>query len=184
MTNDDEVIGRAKGGIARAEILSADRKSEIARKGAIARWGAQAMHRGSFKEEFGIDVECYVLDDIQKTAVISQTGMGEALGFSKSGSRFPRFINSKKITPYVGPELAKKLENTLKFQGLAAGLNVPKPTVHGYDATILIDVCNAIVRAEADGKLSPEQNVVKQAHIILGASAKAGIKGLVYALGG
>jgi hypothetical protein len=32
------------------------------------------------------DVECYVLNDPQKTAVISQRGMGEALGFPKEGS--------------------------------------------------------------------------------------------------
>lgn len=40
-----------------------------------------------------------------------------------------------------------------------------------------------MVAAEADGKpVNP--SVVKQAHIVLSASAKAGIKGLVYALAG
>lgn len=55
----------------------------------------------------------------------------------------------------------------------------------GYDVTILIDVCKAIVAAGADGKLlGRHANVAKQAHVILSASAKAGIKGLVYALSG
>ncbi|HEX8698970.1 MAG TPA: hypothetical protein VF815_09045 [Myxococcaceae bacterium] len=40
----------------------------------------RATHKGSFKKEFGFDVDCDVLDDEQKTAVISQRGMGEALG--------------------------------------------------------------------------------------------------------
>jgi hypothetical protein len=55
--------------------------------------------------------------------------------------------------------------------------------VHGYDVSILIDVCRAVVAAEADGKpINPA--VVKQAHIIVGASAKSGIRGLVYSLAG
>ena len=57
--------------------------------------------------------------------------------------------------------------------------------VHGFDATLLIDVCKAIAAAESEGKLNRQQvHVAKQAHIILGASAKAGIQGLVYALAG
>ena len=52
-------------------------------------------------------------------------------------------------------------------------------------ATLLVDVCKAIIAAEAEGKLNKQQkHVARQAHIILGASAKAGIKGLVYALAG
>jgi hypothetical protein len=49
----------------------------------------------------------------------------------------------------------------------------------------VIDVCKAIVAAEADGKLTQnQQGIAQQAHVILNASAKAGIKGLVYALSG
>ena len=58
-------------------------------------------------------------------------------------------------------------------------------TVHGYDVTILIDVCKAVIAAETEGKLYQRQAAIaKQAHVIVSASAKAGIKGLVYALAG
>src|SRR5688500_15749330 len=80
-----EITGKAKGGIARAEALSAEERRSIAVKAAAARWGdkpPKATHRGNFKEEFGIDVECYVLDDEQKTAVISKRGMSAAIGLS------------------------------------------------------------------------------------------------------
>jgi hypothetical protein len=175
------------GGAKRAEILPPERRAEIARKAAEARWGEKALkaiHKGSFKEEFGIDVECYVLNDPQKTAVISQRGMGEALGFPKEGSgkQFLRSVKGARIAAYVGDELIEKLENPLVFQGFNAVANV---ATYGYDVTILIDVCKAIIRAEADGKLLERQkNLAQQAHIIVGASAKAGIKGLVYALAG
>jgi len=63
---------------------------------------------------------------------------------------------------------------------------IDRGRAHGYDATILIDLCKAIVTARNDGKLAGKRydNMVAQAHVIQGASAKAGIKGLVYALAG
>jgi hypothetical protein len=56
----------------------------------------------------------------------------------------------------------------------------------GYDATILIDICKAIGAAKADGKLSGGRydKMIAQAQIIMNASAKNGIKQLVYALAG
>jgi hypothetical protein len=181
--SDEKPTGQA-GGEARSAALSDERKKEIAQAAALARWGAKATHRGNFKDQFGIDVDCYVLDDPGKTAVISQRGMGAALGMGASGgSRLPRLVNSKAMTNYVGPELREKLENPLIFQAFTGGPNPPPSKVNGYDVTILIDVCKAVSAAEGDGKLiKPE--IVKQAHVILSASAKAGIKGLVYALAG
>lgn len=180
-----EVTGRAKGGQKRAESLSPDERREIAIKGAIARWGAQATHKGNFKEEFGVDVECYVLNDFQKTAVISQTGMARALGMSPRGNSLPNFLSTNAMVASVGGELRRKIEDPLKFQWVSRSGEAPPTTVHGFDVTLLVDICKAIANAEAQGKLSRRQEkIIKQAHIILGASAKAGIKGLAYALAG
>lgn len=180
----EKPVGRAKGGIARAEALSPETRSEIAKKGARGRWGLKATHKGNFKDEFGIDVECYVLDDEHKTAVISQRGMGTALGMGVGGSRLPTLVNSKRLSPYVGQELREKLEKPLVFQAFSGGPNSPPPSrVHGFDVTILVDICKAVMAAEADGK-AVNPAVARQAHVILSASAKAGIKGLVYALAG
>jgi hypothetical protein len=181
--------GRAKGGIARAKALTPEQKKAIAQKAAVARWGEkppQATHKGNFKNDFGIDVECYVLNDEQKTAVISLTGMGEALGLGKSGGRISAFLGRQWIAPHVEHEILEKLEKPLVFQSSVPGANSPPTTAHGYDVTILIDICHAIVRAEKSaGKVQERQkHIVQNAHVILGASAKAGIKGLVYALAG
>ncbi len=186
MTKRNE--SKAAGGRARALVLTPDRKREIAKKAAAARWGEKpisATHKGNFEKDFGINVDCYVLDDDQKTAVISQRGMGEALGLGKGGSRLPAFIKGEKIAPYVGHELQAKLESPLVFQSPSLGTNQPISMVNGYDVTILIDICKAIVKAESDGRLLERQaHIARQAHVILSASAKAGIKGLVYALSG
>lgn len=187
MEKKPDVTGRAKGGIARAESLSQEDRRDIAKKAAIARWGEKppvATHKGNFKEEFGIDVECHVLDDANKTAVISQTGMATAIGLSARGNAFPRFLESKAMIGAVGAELKEKLSKPIKYQWGSGGAGNPQPTgINGYDATLLIEICQAIVSAES-GLAANQKGVAKQAHIILGASAKSGIKGLVYALSG
>jgi general stress protein YciG len=179
---------QSKGGRARAAALTPERRSEIARQGALAKRAAsfpKATHRGNFKEEFGFDVECFVLEDEQKTAVMSQRGMGDAIGLSAGGGRLPNFIKGARVAPYVGHELAEKLANPLIFQWSTVGANTPPALVYGYDVTILIDICNAILAADRKGDLlKRQQNMVRQARIILNASAKAGIKNLVYALAG
>ncbi len=182
----DEPTGKAKGGHARAAALSEDERRSIALRGAEARWGVRATHKGNFQEEFGIDVECYVLNDEQKTAVISQRGMMAALSLrTTSGGSLSRFLGGDRIEPYVGLELREKVGKPLRFQWSPLVSNQPQMLVHGYDATILIDICKAILKAADDGRLLKRQeNTVRQAHVIISASAKAGIKGLVYALSG
>jgi len=179
---DKNVRGQA-GGRARADLLSAERKSDIARRGAIARWGARASHAGNFKRQFGLDVDCYVLDDAEKTAVISQRGMARLIGLSPRGNALPRFLASKAMADIAGAELGQKLEKPVKFQWGTGGAELPSATIHGYDAALLIDLCNAIIYA-ADKLGSRYDKVVNQARIILGASGKSGITGLVYALSG
>lgn len=180
----DEVKGRAKGGIARAKALTDEELVAIAKKGAIARWGIKATHKGNFKDDFGIDVECYVLDDEIKTAVINQIGMGLAIGLSPRGNAFPRFLASRGMSEVIGAQLAEKLSKPIKFQWTSVG--APHSiSVHGFDVTLLIDVCKAIIQAEEEGKLNFQQkHTAKQAHIIINASAKAGIQNLVYKLAG
>src|SRR5690348_14115618 len=139
----DNVTGRAKGGVNRAQRLSPEERRAIASKGAAARWGdkpLEATHKGSFKEEFGIDVECYVLNDPQKTAVISQSGMGRALGLSHRGNAFPRFLSSRGMAGSLGAELTEKIGKPLKFQWGTGGAQ-PAVTVNGFDVTLLVDVC-------------------------------------------
>jgi hypothetical protein len=178
------------GGAKRAEILPPERRVEIAREAAMKRWGdrmPRATHKGTFKDEFGIDVECYVLDDSTKTAVVSQTGMARALGLPSAGGAFPRFFNGKAIANAIGLDVRQKLENPIKFHTLTSGIErgPDRMVVNGFDAALLIDLCKAVIAIEADGKLyRRHQRVAAQAHIILGASAKAGIRQLVYALAG
>lgn len=187
MSGDEEVRGRAKGGHVVAAKMTKEQRVERARKGAVARWADRppsATHKGNFRAELGIDAECYVLNDANKTAVITQLGMGVILGLGAGGSRLPRFVFNKTMSEYLGPELSEKIRNPLVFHIVSVGQSGTATTkAHGYDAAVLIDICRAILQAKADGRrINPA--VVAQAGIIIGASAKAGIQGLVYALAG
>lgn len=192
MTDKEKDKAKVKAAKARAEALSPNERRAIAAKAANARWAKamplRATHKGSFQEEFGIDVDCYVLNDPQKSAVISQRGMGAALGMGRLGGRLPRLIRGQMIGSYVGPELTEKFANPLIFQLSSPIPNtqaVTELTVYGYDVTMLIDLCKAIIKADQDGKLvASQKHIARQAQIIVNASAKAGIKGLVYALAG
>lgn len=186
---NNEPTGRAKGGLKVAALMTSEQKSERARKGALARWGAkplEATHKGNFQEDFGIDVDCYVLSDEKKTAVISQRGMGAALNLGEGGRALPRFAAGRVASIALGVELLEKIANPLIFNGSTVVLGgAPTGAIHGYDVTLLIDVCKALVTAQSQGKLlSSQANIAKQAQIILNASAKSGIRGLVYALAG
>jgi P63C domain len=188
----NQPVGRAKGGLARREKLSPERRSEIARNAALAKHDQhrvlEAIRKGNFLADVGFDAECYVLNDSKKTAVMSQRGMAGALGLSSSsGTALRSLVHSKAIaSTSVGFEIAEKLDNPLIFKDSTVGgkLAQPRP-VHGHDVTLLIDICNAIIQAKALGTLATSQaRLADQASILLSASAKSGIQNLVYRLTG
>src|ERR1700730_15657349 len=76
----DEVTGKAKGGVARAEALSPDKRKEIAKKAAATRWDdsiPEATHIGELKIG-DLSLPCAVLPD--GTRLISQGGLTTAFG--------------------------------------------------------------------------------------------------------
>ena len=179
---------KAAAGKARAASLLPEERQAIASKAAAVRWGKtyKTIGSGNFLFDFGVDVECYVLDDLGKTAVISQRGMGQAMGFSKRGDRLQSFANSKAMSNHIGRDLRVKLQNPLVFQHKGAAAGSAVSTANGYDATILIDICNSVLAAKADGKLKGDRyaRMIEQAQTLVSASAKSGIRNLVYALAG
>lgn len=138
--------------------MSPEERAKRARKGALARWGAKPIralpNKGNFLRHFGVDVECYIADDERKTAVISQTGMARILGLSARGNAFPRFVGSQALADSVSAELRAKVEKPLLIQWGSGGAEQPPSVIHGYDATVLTEVCAAIAHANAKGKLS------------------------------
>src|SRR4051812_6377778 len=77
--------------LARAESLSPEERSSIARRAAASRWGnlrEAVSHEGTLKIG-GAEIECYVLDD--ETRVLARAGFVRAIGRTgkvKGGRKF------------------------------------------------------------------------------------------------
>src|SRR6266446_5397571 len=134
----DQQDYHAKGGLARTKSQTRERLTEIGKQGAAARWTLKFIKdkKGTIKEILGVDVPCYVLDNDDKTAVISQDGMAEALGYSTGGNLI-RFFDSARMAPYMGADLRGKLEKPLIFQDPDAAQASPI-IIHGHNVEDLI----------------------------------------------
>lgn len=120
-----------------------------------------------------VKIECYVLDDGRR--VIHKRGMAKALGLkSEGGNAFMKTMSRRGIGSTLGQELRDKIDKPLIFKPLAGDPG------HGYEAVVLIEVCDSIIQARNEGKLAPSQVLLAiQAEIIIRAAAKLGIIALV-----
>jgi hypothetical protein len=166
-----------KGGIARREALSPNERRRQARQAAIARWSQvgdvpEAEYQGTMTiGERDLDV--YNLKDGRR--LLHKRVMGHALGLqSQGGNAFMKMIEGKKIRSEIPEELHEKLANPVIFRAFNGDL------AHGYEAGILIDVCEALIKARDNGILNSRQHFLAiQSEIIIRASAKVGINALV-----
>lgn len=134
-----------------------------------------------------IKIPCYVLED--GTAVLSGRGMQEAIGLSKrtAGNALRLLIKKRQFSKYIPEKLIESLETPLNFirtgRGGASG---SQPITHGYEATILIDICYVLIDAKNAGvKLTTEQiNLVHKAEAVVRAFSKTGIIAVIYKLTG
>lgn len=180
-----EPVGKAKGGAARAKALSAEARSDIAKRAAEARWSSKtpkATHTGEL--EIGeLTLPCAVLPDGSR--VLSQRGVGRALGKTFGGKQFQReegdeaagklpfFLIGKSLGPFISNELALLVsEPKIYIQNGA--------TAHGIDATALPGICEVWLKAREAGVLTKVQlPVAAKAEIIMRGLAHIGITALV-----
>jgi hypothetical protein len=181
------------GGKARADKLSKEDRSAIAKNAAEARWGNDRKGKGHVpRAEYGspdrplrigdVEILCYVLDDGR--TVLTQSGMLAALKMSPGtatkggGDRLTNFTSTKSLTPFVSNNLRDMITNPIAFraQGQLA---------YGYEATILPELCDAVLSAREKGALNYQQeDIAKQCEILVRAFAKVGIIALVHEVTG
>ncbi len=101
--------------------------------------------------------------------------MARALGMrSGGGNVFLRAVQRKGLGSKIGQKLLDNIENPIVFKPLTQDLG------HGYNASVLVDICKAIIRADESGKLHPTQKgLADQAQILLQAFAKVGVTALI-----
>jgi hypothetical protein len=177
---------QSKGGIARAQSLSKEERREIAQRAALARWSKitdpQGLPRASHKGKLPIgdvEIEVYRLQDGRR--MIAKGAMARALNLkSEGGNAFLRTVTRKGVRSAIGGELWEKIDNPIFFRHIESDSDDPAGTADGYEATTLIEVCDALIQARNDGLLSPSQAFLAvQAEIIIRSTAKMGIIYLV-----
>ena len=125
-----------------------------------------------------ISIDCYVLED--GTRVLSGREMQRALlmvdlekGNQTAGTRLNRYVNQKTLKPFIYKE--KELDH---FEPLICFNGEQK--IHGYEATILIDICDAFLQARKEINLSKRQQIIAdQCEILVRSFAKVGIIALI-----
>ena len=195
MTNDIPK-GRAKGGYARAARLSQDQRSAIASEAARTRWQDRRLIHDvprvleGFKSELnlaGVKIPCAVISGpkgIQR--VLTENGityaiLGERSGASKrlkkaaseEGALLPLFVAPSQLKPFISKELEGGPLKPIDYQD---GDRI----VRGYDASVLVVVCNIWLSARQAGALQTQQlPKAQKAELLTRALAETGIVALV-----
>lgn len=140
----------------------------------VAKWGdpKHSLSLGNF------ELPCYVLEDGRR--VLAQAGMIKTLGLSRGGSggtggdRLAKFIGGERLKPYISQDILTVTDKPIKFR-------TPRGVLaSAYEAIVLVDICEAILKAKDDGVLQKQQlHVAKAANIIIRSLAKVGINALI-----
>jgi hypothetical protein len=126
----------------------------------------------------GLTIQAYVLED--GTRVLAQGEMIKALGMSHGGSggtggdRLAKFAAGNRLKPFVEGALLERTENPIRF------ITTSGARAYGYEATILADLCEAVLAARDANVLQPQQrHIAKQCEILVRGFARVGIVALV-----
>jgi hypothetical protein len=131
----------------------------------------RATHKGILHIA-NVDLRCFVLEDQRR--VISGRSLTEAIGMRGRGQGASRISTHPALKGFIGADLAQAIENPIQFK--SGGL----PTT-GFEDTILLQICDAILNARDAGalKTEQEQRYAKAADTLMRAFATIGIIALV-----
>jgi hypothetical protein len=182
--DDQEPTGRAVGGKARMSGMTAEDRRAMAKRGAQARWGKEKVLKathGSENHPLTIGdaaIPCYVLEN--GTRVLTQGGFTEALGMARGGSmiagmnRLELFASRKSISPFISNEIVERFANPIPF------LTPDGFRAQGFDAILLADLCEAVLKAREAGALQKQQlGIAAKCEILVRGFARVGIVALV-----
>jgi len=180
----DEIKGRARGGVARsAKMTPEQRKAQSMKMVEAKKIKAELPRATHGKDDHplkigDIEIPCYVLEDGRR--VLAQRGMVSALGMSRGGSskgggdRLAIFVGGKALEPFINAELRSVIEKPIQFK-TPAGM-----VANAYDAQILADICEAVLKARESSKLQKQQlHIAHQCEVLMRGFARVGIIALV-----
>jgi len=177
----------AKGGRVRAKRLDPAKRRDIAQLAAMTRWAGEGKSPPVLAKygapdrplKIGsIEIPCYVLADGRR--VLAQRGLQSGIGLSEGGGfdgapRMMKLLRDLREKGINIRELTARLESPIRFIPPHGGNQA-----HGYEATILPDVCAVILEARLAGKLRPKQErLAENCAVLQHGFATVGIIALV-----
>ena len=123
----------------------------------------------------GFELPCYVLEDGRR--VLSGRAMQETLRIvdnKKAGTKLPDFLGSSTLKPFIiNKKEAACYEPIICYKG--------KQKINGYEASVLTDICDAVLEARRSGiDLTERQKIVAaQSEVLLAAFARVGLIALI-----
>lgn len=183
--------GGKKGGKARAEKLSPERRRAIAQKAAAMRWAKMPTEMTVEAVEEKVDkppespfakypgeldlggnpVDCYVLDTGER--VISLRSVVKSIAGVEHG-KLGEYIGVQALKPYINSDLV--LGEALEF-------NIPGTQLkgQGVSAERFLEICSGYVGALNDGVLTTDRQkeIAAKCAILLSACAKTGLIALI-----
>lgn len=127
-----------------------------------------------------IEIPCYVLEN--EVRVLSQRGTIGALGMSvvsgtgRGGAhRVLDFLSSNALKPHCDKDLLARTSQRIEFVPGRGGR-----TAYGYPATLLVDICNAVLDARKAGAIQRNQeHIADRCEVLVRGFATVGIIALV-----
>ena len=127
------------------------------------------LHLGEFS------IPCYVLVDGRR--VLSGRGMQLALNMvdedNRTSARLTRYLSQETLKPFIYKDKAIGHFEPLEcFDG--------NSKINGYEASVLVDICDAFLEARKQIRLSPRQAIIaEQCEILVRSFAKVGLIALI-----
>ncbi len=179
----DKTEGKAKGGFARAESLTSEERSKIARQAAKTRWKDSNLPRATHEGMLtlgDIQIPCAVLADGRR--VLTQSGFMQALGRARQAKgrkyydadvNLPAFLTAKNLKPFISKDL-EVTSSQIEFKPVRGA------RAFGYAAELLPKACEVFLKAQDAKELDVRQDhIAARAQILIRALASVGIVALV-----
>lgn len=115
------------------------------------------LHLGDFS------IPCYVLDDGRR--VLSGRGMQLALNMvdedNRTSARLTRYLSQETLKPFIYRD-----KSIGHFEPLECYDGNSK--INGYEASVLVDICDGILEARKHIELSPRQAIIRNPSVAAG----------------
>ena len=190
--SNEEPTGRAKGGYARAAKLTKEQRSEIARKGAMARKERVLSDEAQDKDPVEYEgvlklgdftIPCFVTKSgvrliasrkMQEILKVVEEDPDDQPGVQRPGTRFHRFLTRKFFNSLISQEELKDLFAPVRrmFRGRV---------ISGYKSEALTKFCDLMIQAKTKDLLTTERQLIValQAKVLYDAFAKIGLIALI-----